>query len=112
MGIECPFGTGKADDDPADHSGNREYGIPNGTVEIECRIGGMSATKWARRPPVMEHTCGMACSEHVARPLLVASLRRIEVTAPREFRGGEPLRYDHRCAALWAVPGGWVCAEG
>jgi hypothetical protein len=44
MGIVCRFGTGKADEERVDHSGNRGYGIPNGTVEIEYRIGSMSAT--------------------------------------------------------------------
>jgi hypothetical protein len=66
MGIECPFGTGKSDDAPADHSGQRGYSLPNGTVEVEYRIGGMSAKRRARQSPVMEHTCGMACGEHVA----------------------------------------------
>ena len=92
MGIECLFGSGKADGDRADHTGNRGYIFPNGTVEIEYRIGSMSATQPARKSPVTEHTCGMACGEHVAEPLLAASLGRIEVTAPREFRGGESLR--------------------
>lgn len=109
MAIECPFGTGKADDYAADHRGNRGYSLPHGTVQVEYRIGGMSETNRARQWPVMEHTCEMACNEHVARPLLVASLGRIEVTAPREFWGGESLRYDHRCAAVRAVPRGWAC---
>jgi len=87
MGIGYRFGTGKADDDSVDHSGNRGHGVPNGTVEIEYRIGGMSATQRAGRSPVMEHTYGRACGEHVAGPLLAASLGRIEVTASREFRG-------------------------
>ena len=92
MGIECRFGTGKADDDPVDHSGNRGHGVPNGTVAIEYRTGGVSATRRAKQSPVMGHTCGMACGEHVAGLLLAAWLGRIEVTAPREFRGGESLR--------------------
>jgi hypothetical protein len=112
MGIGCPFGTGKADDDPAGHSGSRGYSIPNGMVEIQYRIGGVFATQRARQSPVMEHTCAMTCGEHVAGPLLAASLRRIEVTALREVRGGESLRYDHRCTAVRAMPRGWACAGG
>jgi hypothetical protein len=65
MGIVCRFGTGKADEERVDHSGNRGYGIPNGTVEIEYRIGSMSATQRAKQSPVIVHTHGMACGEHV-----------------------------------------------
>jgi len=104
MGIGCRFGTDKTDDDRLDYSGNRGYSIPNGTVEIEDRTGGMSATQQVRQSPLIEHTFGIACGEHVAGPLLAAPLGRIEVTAPRKFRGGESLGYDHRGAAVRAVP--------
>ena len=112
MGIGCRFGTGKADDDRVDHPGSRGYSIPNESVEIGHRIGGMAATQQVRQSPLIEHTCGMTCGEHVAGPLLAAPLGRIEVTAQREFRGGESLRYDHRGAAVRAMPGGWVCGGG
>ncbi len=102
----------EADDESADQNGHRGHRIPSGTVEIEYRIGGMSATQRAGQSLVMEHTRAMACGEHVAGPLLVASLGRIEVTAPREFRGAEALRDDHGCAAVRAVPSGWACTGG
>jgi hypothetical protein len=82
MGIGCRFGTDKADEGAVERSGKRGYSIPNGTVEVEYPIGGVSATQRAKQPPVIEHTCGMACGEHVAGRLLAASLGRIEVTAP------------------------------
>ena len=41
----------------------------------------------------------------MAEPQLDASLRGIEVTAPRYFHRGESLRYDHSGATVWAVPG-------
>ena len=112
MGIGCRFGTGKADDELGDQSGNRAHSVPNGTVEMEYRIGGMPASHRARQSAVFEHTCGMARREHVAGPLVAVSLGRIEVTAPREFRGGESLRDDHRGAAVGTVPGGWAFARG
>jgi hypothetical protein len=34
IGIGCRFGTGKTDNDRVDHSGNRGYRIPDGTVEL------------------------------------------------------------------------------
>jgi hypothetical protein len=85
MGIGCRFGTGKTDNDRVDHSGNRGYSIPDGTVESGYRIGGMPATQQVRQSPLIEHTCGMASGEHVVGPLLAAPLGRIEVTAQREF---------------------------
>ena len=48
-----------------------------------------------------------ACGEHTGGPLLIARLRRIEVTAPREFRGGQSLNHYHRGAAVWATPARW-----
>src|SRR5262245_36429835 len=104
MGIECRFGTGKADDGTVDRSGRRRYSIPNATGWIGSRGGSMPASQRARRLLVMEHTGGMACCEHVAGLLLAWVLRRIEITALREFRGGESLRYDHRGATARTMP--------
>jgi hypothetical protein len=52
------------------------------------------------------HTNPLACGKHVGGPLLFAASGGIEVRAPREFHGGEPVNDKHRGAAVGAVPVG------
>src|SRR5271165_3797863 len=52
------------------------------------------------------HTSGLACVECADGPPWIAASGGIEVSAPREFPGGESVNNNHRSAAVGAVPGG------
>src|SRR5215469_4992152 len=53
-----------------------------------------------------EYTSAPACGEHVGGPVSATASGRIEVSAPRELHGREPVEDHHGGAAVGAVPGG------
>lgn len=111
MGIEGRFGTAKPQGGAADGLRQPECGFPIASVWWVCAMESDPPTLRVVGENTTGHTNPPARWQRVAGPPLAAALRGIDVTAPRGFRRCESLDYDHRRAAAWAMPSGWIVAR-